>query len=145
MRGVPASHLLFDWDVNANYRNIPLADFYPGDSYVDIIGIDAYDDSGISLPRVVNSTRWATLAGEPEGLNALAAFAAEHGKPLSIPEWGTVTTQGDDTDYVSKMGTFIAYHDVAFQCWFNAGDDSIFQLNPSQAPLSLAAYIKAFG
>ena len=51
MRGVPASHLLFDWNVNANYRNIPLADFYPGDSYVDIIGIDAYDEAAYFFPR----------------------------------------------------------------------------------------------
>lgn len=144
MRGVPTSHLLFDWDVNANYRNIPLADFYPGNSYVDIIGIDAYDDSGISLPPVGNPTRWAILAGEPEGLNAVAAFAAEHGKPLSIPEWGTVTTQGDDGGYVSKMGAFIANNDIAFECWFNTGDDGIFQLNRAHAPLSVAAYIKAF-
>ena len=145
MRAVPGSHLLFDWDINANYRNIPLADFYPGDAYVDIIGIDAYDNSGISLPRVSNPARWAALAREPDGLDAIAAFATAHGKPLSIPEWGTVTTQGDDGDYVIHIGAFVANNDVAFQSWFNAGDDDIFQLNPVKAPLSVAAYVKAFG
>jgi Glycosyl hydrolase family 26 len=145
MRAVAAGHLLFDWNINANYRDIPLADFYPGDAYVDIIGIDAYDDSGIALPRVGNPTRWSALVDEPEGLNAVEAFAVAHGKPLSIPEWATVTTQGDDANYVSKMADFIDKNDVAFQSWFDAGDDHIFQLSRTQAPLSLAAYIKAFG
>ena len=67
MRAVPGSHLLFDWNVNANYRDIPLADFYPGNAYVDIIGIDAYDASGISLPPVGNPARWAALAGGAGG------------------------------------------------------------------------------
>jgi Glycosyl hydrolase family 26 len=145
MRAVPQSHLLFDWNVNANYRDIPLADFYPGNAYVNIIGIDAYDFSGISLPPVGSSGRWEVLASEPEGLNAVEAFAAAQGKPFSIPEWGTVSTQGDDADYVTNMGALVARNDVAFQSWFDAGDDDIFPLSASQAPLSLAAYIKAFG
>ena len=145
MRAVPGSHLLFDWNVNANYRDIPLADFYPGNSYVDIIGIDAYDNSGISLPRVGDPARWAALTAEPDGLNAVEAFAAAHGKPLSIPEWGTVVSQGDDAAYVMQMAAFIASHDVAFQSWFDAGDDGVFPLSPAQAPLSLEGYRQAFG
>ena len=147
MRAVRGSHLLFDWDINANYRVIPLADFYPGNAYVDIIGIDAYDvgASGVPLAPVGNPARWTQLAAQPEGLDVTEAFAAAHGKPLSFPEWATVTSQGDDANYVTNMGSFIATHDVAFQSWFDVGDDGIFQLSPTQAPLSLAAYKKAFG
>jgi hypothetical protein len=145
MRTIHGSHFLFDWNVNANYRNIPLGDFYPGNAYVDIIGIDAYDSSGISLPSVHDPARWAALTREPEGLDALEAFASAHGKPLSIPEWGTVDSQGDDANYVTEMGAFVASHDVAFQSWFDVGRDGIPELSWSQGPLSLAAYIKAFG
>ncbi|MGA2527537.1 MAG: glycosyl hydrolase [Acidimicrobiales bacterium] len=145
MRAVPGAHFLFDWNVNENYRDIPLADFYPGNAYVDIIGVDAYDQTGVSIPLVGQSGRFAALAGEPDGLYAVEAFASAHGKPLSIPEWGTVSTQGDDPDYVTNIGNFIASHDVAYQSWFNAGDDNIYQLNPAQDPLSVAAYIAAFG
>jgi len=145
MRAIHGSHFLFDWNVNANYRDILLSDFYPGNAYVDIIGIDVYDSSGISLPPVNSPARWAVLAGEPEGLDALEAFASAHGKPLSIPEWATVASQGDDANYVTEMGAFVASHDVAFQSWFDAGDDGIPQLSWSQAPRSLAAYKKAFG
>jgi O-antigen/teichoic acid export membrane protein/glycosyltransferase involved in cell wall biosynthesis len=145
MRAVPGSHLLFDWNVNANYRSIPLADFYPGNAYVDVIGIDFYDTSGEPLPPVGNPGRWEALSGQPDSLMAVAAFAAAHHKPLSFPEWATVTSQGDDAAYVTSMGAFIDRHDVAFQSWFDAGDNGILQLSPGQAPRSLHAYIKAFG
>jgi hypothetical protein len=144
MRTVPGSHLLFDWDVNANYRNIPLAKFYPGDTYVDIIGVDVYDDSGIPLPPVGSPERWAELVSEPEGLDAIKNFAVAHGKPLSIPEWGTVAMDGDDANYVTNMGVFVAENDVAFQAWFDAGDNHINRLSSSEAPLSLRAYVRAF-
>ena len=144
MRAAPGANFLFDWNVNANYRNIPLADFYPGNAYVDIIGVDAYDDTGVSIPAVGQPGRFQALASEAEGLYAVEAFAAAQGKPLSIPEWGTVSTQGDDPAYVTAMANFINSNDVAYQSWFNAGD-SIYQLNPAQAPLSLAAYVAAFG
>jgi O-antigen/teichoic acid export membrane protein/glycosyltransferase involved in cell wall biosynthesis len=145
MRAVPGSHLLFDWNVNASYRNIPLADFYPGNAYVDIIGIDFYDTSGQPLPPVGNPERWTALSRQPDSLMQVAAFAAAHHKPLSFPEWATVGSQGDDAAYVTSMGAFIAHHDVAFQSWFDAGDNGILQLSPSGAPRSLHAYIKAFG
>jgi hypothetical protein len=145
MRAVPGSHLLFDWNVNANYRSIPLADFYPGNAYVDIIGIDFYDTSGEPLPPVGNPSRWNALSRQPDSLTAVAAFAAAHHKPLSFPEWATVTSQGDDAAYVTSMGAFIDRHDVAFQSWFDAGDNGILQLRPDEAPRSLHAYIKAFG
>jgi len=74
----------------------------------------------------------------------VAAFAAAHHK-LSFPEWATVSSEGDDAAYVTSMGAFIAHHDVAFQSWFDAGDNGILQLTRSGAPRSLQAYIKTFG
>jgi Glycosyl hydrolase family 26 len=145
MRAVPGSHLLFDWNVNAGYRNIPLAGFYPGNAYVDIIGIDFYDTSGHPLPPVGRPDRWTVLSRQPDSLMEVAAFAAAHHKPLSFPEWATVSSEGDDAAYVTSMGAFIAHHDVAFQSWFDAGDNGILQLTPNGAPRSLRAYIKAFG
>ena len=51
MRSVSGAHFLFDWNVNAGYRNIPLASYYPGDSVVDVIGIDIYDSGMPGNPR----------------------------------------------------------------------------------------------
>ena len=141
MRAVPGAHFLFDWSINEGYRNIPLADYYPGDSYVDIVGISLYDQSGYPLPRVGSPARWQALTSEPMGLNVVYAFAVLHHKPLGIPEWGTVSTQGDDAGYVVSVADFISRSDVAYQSWFDAGDFHIYQLS-SAAPKSLAAYIR---
>ena len=143
MRSVKGAHFLFDWNVNAGtWTLIPLADYYPGDAYVDIVGISAYDDSGYRLPPVGSPGRWPALAGERLGLYDVYAFAVAHGKPLSIPEWGTLSSLGDDGDYVTEMGKFVATHDVAYQCWFDDGDGGINQLSPTEAPSSVAAYQK---
>lgn len=144
MRAVPGAHLRFDWNVNANYEDIPLQEYYPGDDVVDIIGIDAYDEASIVLPPVGSPQRWAVLSSEPLGLDEVAAFARAHHKPLSIPEWGTLGTKGDDGAYVTGIGRFVATHDVAYQCWYDAGNNHIFQLSARQAPRSLAAYRQAF-
>jgi hypothetical protein len=144
MRAVPGAHFLFDWTINEGYRNIPLADYYPGDSYVDIVGISFYDQSGNPLPGVGSPDRWQILTGEPMGLDEVYAFAAQHHKPLGIPEWGTVSTQGDDATFVTKTASFISSNDVAYQSWFDAGDFNIYRLS-SDAPLSLAAYIRTIG
>jgi beta-mannanase len=141
MRAVPGSHFLFDWSINEGYRNIPLADYYPGDSYVDIVGISLYDQSGYPLPKIGSPARWQALTSEPMGLNVVYAFAVLHHKPLGIPEWGTVSTQGDDASYVVSVADFISRNDIAYQSWFDAGDFHIYQLS-SAAPRSLAAYIR---
>jgi len=145
MRAVAGAHFLFDWSINEGYRDIPLADYYPGDAYVDIVGISFYDQSGYPLPPVGSPDRWLALTSEPMGLNVVYAFAAAHDKPIGFGEWGTVTTQGDDGNYVTHMGEFLASHDVAYQAWFDANDLHIYPLLTSMDPRSVAAYIKAIG
>jgi hypothetical protein len=141
MRTVPGGHFLFDWNVNGRYRDIPLADYYPGNAYVDIIGISQYDESGYYLPPVGSAARWKALVSEPMGLNVVYAFARRHHKPLSVPEWATVVSLGDDGNYVAHMGDFFATHDIAYQAWFNIPNDNICLLN-SDSPHSVAAYAK---
>ena len=74
MRSVDGAHFFFDWSINAGYRDLPLADFYPGDAYVDIVGISCYDQSGYPLPPVGSPHRWQALSGEPMGLDVVYAL-----------------------------------------------------------------------
>ena len=140
--GSMVRHFLFDWNVNGRYRDIPLADYYPGNAYVNIIGISQYDECGYYLPPVGSPARWKALASEPMGLDVVYAFARQHDKPLSIPEWATVVKLGDDGNYVAHMGDFVASHDVAYQAWFNVANDNIYLLNRTEAPHSVAAYVR---
>lgn len=144
MRSVRGAHFLFDWTVNAGYQDIPLLQYYPGNAYVNLVGVDAYDEAPIKLPPVGSPARWTVLVHEPLGLLQIYAFARQHHKPLSIPEWGTLSTYGDDGPYVQAMGAFIATHDVAYQAWYDVGDNHILELQAIQAPRSLAAYRSQF-
>ncbi len=150
MRAVPGADFLFDWNVNSNYQNFPLANIYPGNAYVDIIGIDQYDGSGDSNLPASGTARWNYLYNEADGIATVEAFAVANNKPLSIPEWGTSSGAqpaggGDDGAYVTGIANFVANHNVAYQSYFDANVDSILPLDPSVAPNTTSAYVAAFG
>ena len=143
MRAVPGAHFVFDWCPNNGYRNIPLANYYPGDDVVDVIGDDFYD-TGVPAGTTNRFAYLSTLGG---GLNTIIAFAKGHGKPLSIPEWGiepvntTDGAGGDDPGYIQGLASVIATNDVAFATYFyNYG----FATELPAAPNSLGAFRAAF-
>ncbi len=165
LRACSGSNFIFDWCVNANYQNflfgtVGAGGFYPGDAYVDIIGIDCYDASGaggiISTP---NSTRFAELIAQADGVTALLAFAATRSKPVSFPEWGCcdiatggTNAGGDDAAYITGMGGVIASNPIAYHAYFDVNDDGVLPLTQTAAPvtgfaspLSCAAFGAAFG
>jgi hypothetical protein len=142
MRSVPGAHFEFDWTVSAGYRSVPLSSFYPGDDVVDVIGVDAYD----TLHGQV-ADRIAALRGEPGGLDAVRAFAQQHHKPLSIPEWGIGPAgqsgaAGDDPAYVDEVARLARGPGVLYQSYFAGGVEGAELL---RAPASLAAYQRHFG
>ena len=151
MRAVPGAHFLFDWNLNTCTTAIPLAQAYPGNAYVDIIGADFYD-SDCGNPAMTAATEgWSNLYQAPEGANDstslanIAAFAAAHGKPLSLPEWGLDTSSGDDTAYVNGVSSVVhSGASVAYQSYFDCGCDGIAMLG-SSVPNATAAYTAAFG
>jgi hypothetical protein len=145
MRSVPGAHFIFDWCVNAGYRDIPLTDFYPGNSYVDVVGVDAYDANPATNAPVPNRLR--TILNEPDGLYALRAFAHAHHKPLSIPEWGIGPsgqggTNGDDPAYVAAIAHVVKSGGVLYQSLFTDGVEGAEMLH---SPNSLRVYRQAFG
>ena len=145
MRAVPGSHLRFDWNVNACYQSVPLANYYPGDRYVDIVGVDQYDGLCDGTKATPSAATFRALVDQPSATSfaSVAAFAAAHGKPLSIPEWG-LRGLGDDPYFVSGIASFVATHDVAYQSYFDNGDQGVLQLGPT-TPLATAAYRRGAG
>ncbi len=144
MRAVAGAQFLFDWNPNSCYINEPFSQYYPGDSYVDIIGLDQYDAfCTANPPKAASDATFSQLEAEPGGLNAIETFAKQHGKPMSLPQWGDSVAVsggfGDDPYYTSGIGAFVRNHDVAFQSYFDEGDNGILKLSSSY-PLSLAAY-----
>lgn len=94
MRSVPGQRFSFDFAPSRGVDAIPWTRCYPGDAYVDVIGMSAYDQPhGTSFSRQVE---------EPYGLRAQVAFATSHRKGVSYPEWG-LFRNGDDPAYVKGM------------------------------------------
>lgn len=95
---------VFDWTGAAGQSfNGELA--YPGDGYVDIVGMDIYDEPGVNVA--------AELAPR-------AAFAAAHGKEVSYAEWGLTSSRGDDPAFIQAMASWFGGQGprLAYQSYF---------------------------
>jgi beta-mannanase len=119
-----APKLLWDWNVNRGVSS-GLADAtkaYPGDAYVDIVGVDSYDQ----YPGATNEASWQQQYTGPQGLKFWADFAKAHGKKISIPEWGVYPSRGsssggDNPFYIAKMEGFFKSlgKELAYESYFN--------------------------
>ncbi|MBO3146371.1 hypothetical protein GZ176_11900 [Dermatophilus congolensis] len=77
---------------------------YPGDEYVDVVAMDAYDWD----PAIKTEADWEKHMTEPGGFQQWIDFARQHNKKFAIPEWGVVTHDGkggggDNPFYIKKM------------------------------------------
>lgn len=106
MRSIPGGNFRFVWapDIWRRQLNPPRA--YPGDRWVDAVGLTMYD-KGDYYPfpegcdeRCVHRRRektWDDLVSGREshfGLDFWASFARRHGKPLVFPEYGPTVRDG---------------------------------------------------
>jgi hypothetical protein len=127
MRSVPGANFKFEWNPTSGDHGVGnLADYYPGNSYVDLIGLDVYDVAWGRYPGA--AAEFTTIKTEPYGLDWLASFAAQQGKPMTLPEWGlgggdsqdgapvsdpgTQVSGGDDPTFINDMAAWIASHNV---------------------------------
>jgi hypothetical protein len=117
--------VLIDWTINAHRTPADLCggvstNCYPGDDYVDIIGIDNYDHYPWSPSEAV----FDRTAGRAEGLTWLYAFARAHAKPFSVGEWGVVPTADagrENPAYIRWMRDWFAAHaeHLAYEAYFS--------------------------
>jgi hypothetical protein len=144
LRAATGEHFLIDWNPNACVENIPLGNFYPGNAYVDIVGLDLFDVSCV-LPRTRRT--FAELADETAGLASFESFATARGKPMSLPEWGLEAyPSGDDPGYIDGIGATFRRRDFAFESYFdvNLKIRPYLGLGPN-SPRALKAFQKWFG
>ncbi|RYZ36776.1 MAG: beta-mannanase, partial [Myxococcaceae bacterium] len=135
----PNAGFEFDWNPNYDISSADLAATYPGDAYVDYIGLDMYDqgwNGAYPIPAGCTGscalTRWQSVWNSQFGpaLTKFKNFAQSHGKRLSVPEWGVndgaTMGGGDNTYYVQQMLAFIfnPANNVGYHSYFDiqAGD-----------------------
>ena len=150
--------VLLDWTINGHGTSPGVCGgvsttCYPGDEYVDIVGIDNYDH----WPASGSAAEFAATAAAPEGLDWLYAFARRRGKLFSVGEWGVVPT-GDagreNPEFVRWMHAWFAAHadGLAYEAYFSdcsAGgvQSSLFRADPGCRPNpgAAAVYRELFG
>jgi hypothetical protein len=151
MRSVSGQQFKFVWNPNLSDQGLDPALAYPGDAYVDDIGLDVYDRSPNGAETA--SQRWSDLVHERYGLQWQADFASAHGKPIAFPEWGLVhdpgasNVGGDDPYFVEQMHSWFASHNTAFEDYFDGPEDagSTFAIADGSFPKAAAAYLRLFG
>jgi hypothetical protein len=157
MRAV-APGLRFDWCPSEGLGQFwgvagGLAAAYPGDAYVDYVGMDVYDQGWGRNGETIDDplARWRRIVNEPGGLAWQARFAAAHHKPISFPEWALTRRAdghggGDDPTFIEQMHAWIASHDVAYQAYFDHdAPDGDHELENGQFPAAAAAFQRLFG
>ena len=152
MRSVKGQHFTFEWTVAAGFADPgPL---YPGDAYVDLVGMDVYDVSFSTGYKATDHARvWNALLTKRYGLTWLARFSAAHGKRIAFSEWGLSDRcdghgGGDDPEFIQHMDDWMRGHDVAYEAYFNGSDPSIcatFAVDSGRFPLAAARYRQLFG
>jgi beta-mannanase len=139
----------------------PLTELYPGDGYVDTIGVDYYDKKypnwGLNNSTDAKFKEMASrgTAKQPFGIYTWFDFAMSMKKPLSVDEWGTwnsgeSTAGGDNDVYIRNMYGFFNSHKadtvatskgrspaIAYEIYFN---ERIHKLGTSLSPKATAAY-----
>jgi hypothetical protein len=153
MRAVAGQSFSFVWNPDLSDRGINPALAYPGDRYVDDIGLDVYDRS--IVPGQTSQQRWSGLVHQRYGLKWQSEFAAAHAKPVAFPEWGLVDSAthplsagGDDPGFIRHMYHWFASHDTAFEDYFDAdppiGNGSFAITRPGAFSRAAALYRQLF-
>lgn len=174
MRSVSSS-FRFIWNpIDSSNASCPggnLENFYPGDSYVDNVALDAYDGIGADT---TDSARWTAIkngtntngftAEAPAAINGqkfsgygldwLTAFGKAHDKQVGLPEWGLDSTGldgggGDDTFFMTQMTQWIKANATGPAIYWNSSGGTLPLNIPNDTsggtPNATAIFKAAFG
>lgn len=165
MRAVPGTEKLqFCWNPAQAYQQFPAEQAWPGDEWVDIVGVDLYDDSWQqgTYPLTPDMSReemdrrrklvWdKVLLNGNHGLIFWRDFALKHNKPFAIPEWGVNKRPDghgglDSPFFIEQMHAFITdpANRVHFHCYFDVqAPDGGHQLSPGRSGNEKTEYPEA--
>ena len=157
MRTVAGANFKFEWCPTLGDQGIGnVANYYPGNSYVDDVAADVYDQTWSNYPGA--SGEFSDLETESYGLNWLTSFASQQGKAVVLGEWGLGSgsgnagqaysannqqvSGGDDPTFINDMAQWLMTNHVYEASYF---DDQSMALSPKQNPNSYNAFVKDFG
>lgn len=152
------SRLFFDWTPNirvigADGKVIDPTQFWPGASWVDVNGTDAYLRYEIETANGITPTQTIANVWEGEwGINQLYAFAEAQGKPFLIAETGIngdgTANNGTTGDlysaHINRLYEFVRSKSVFLHGYWNKASPFNCRLSNNQYAAASAAYKAAF-
>jgi Ca2+-binding RTX toxin-like protein len=130
----------FEWNINFAEGGLDPAKMYPGDAYVDVVGMDFYwtpEYQGSDPVKAFNA-----IANAKYGLQWLENFADAHGKPTAYSEWGI--NSNNASEYLKLVKGWFDTHDVVYQSFWNYTMDKVQALSGGALPDSGAAFRDLF-
>ena len=157
MRRVRGAKFRFDWSpnggsswVDGGKRRLRAGTAYPGNRYVDYIGLDIFDQSWSPHGRDP-ALRWREFMTQTDGLAWHARFAAAKRKPMTFPEWGLAhrrdgTGGGDNPYFIRRMHKWIQTHPVAYHLYFESRDpNGEYGVFSGTFPNAARSFVRFFG
>jgi hypothetical protein len=136
-----SDRFLFEWNVNVGDVGMNPEDAYPGDEYVDLVGMDFYWQ--LKWDPKEPGKAWDNALTRRYGLEWHQKFAAAHRKPTSYSEWGI--SADNAAPYLEKAKQWFDRHDVVFHTYWDSNADYPGKLSDGQYPAAAAAYRRLFG
>jgi beta-mannanase len=136
---VGAANVEWVWSPNASFRgSTPIGRLYPGDAYVDWVGIDGYN-WGTSRP----GTHWQTFAEVFQP--TIRAMRGITHKPLMLAEVGSAEQGGNKARWISGFFASLRQNrDILAFVWFDYDKEADWRLDSSPpARASFAAHVAA--
>jgi len=131
---------VFEWNVNAGDMGMDPATAYPGNGYVDVIGMDFYYNTRWDPKDPAKA--WDYMIDRKYGLQWLEDFADAHGKPTAYSEW---SVNSDNAQvYIAQAAKWFESHDVLYQSYWNSNADFPGMLSNGQYANTGAAFKAAF-
>ncbi len=135
-----ATNVKFDWSPNRDgdeaSAQATFNTYYPGDAYVDYVGIDGYN--------------WGTLYNTPDWISQWQSFGQVFGpsynvfttmtsKPLMVSETASTEVGGNKAQWITDMFSELpSFPRIASVTWFNINKETDWRVESSAA--SLAAF-----
>jgi hypothetical protein len=135
-----SGNFVFEWTPNIGDVGMNPEDAYPGDSYVDWIGMDFYYDLQWESSDPVQA--WNFFVSEKYGLQWHQNFAAAHHKPTDYAEWGVNSNTAGP--FIKSAAQWFNDYSVIYQSYWNSNGAFTGSLSDNQYPAVAAAYLAAF-
>ena len=136
-----STRFTFEWCCNIGDHGMNPELAYPGDRFVDIIGMDFYYDMRWTSADPIAA--WEAMVNRRFGLRWHQDFARSRGKPTAYSEWGVETASA--APYVQAAAEWFREHPVVYHCYWNSNAAFPGKLSDGQYPGVGAAFRELFG